>query len=184
MSNDMGLVPVDLEGLPGSPFTQAEIDAAVAALRSAAGWHIAPERTDTIELDVECMECTLRLPTKKLVAVVEITDTELDTVIASSTYRVSTEKNAVHKRGYGWWPHGYARLEVEFTHGYTTVPADLLPLFAEAMSTARRDQTANTFGAGPFSVSYGGQDITNRTLNPLSTAAVLERYSLFQMGMA
>jgi hypothetical protein len=183
MTNDMSLTPTDFDGLPGAPFTQAEIDAAVTALRSAAGWHIAPEQDDTVTLDVDCWEHTLRLPTKHLVSVEEIRDTKLTTVIADTTYKVSTTKGAVRKNC-GMWPHGYGRLEVDITHGYAEVPADLLPVIAEAITTARRDQTATQYGAGPFSVGYSAQDVASRTVNPLSSAAVLERYSLFQMGMA
>jgi hypothetical protein len=183
MTNDMGLTPTDFDGLPGAPLTQAEIDAAVAAVRTAAGWHIAPERDETLTLDVDCWERTLRLPTKQLASVDEVRDTKLSTVIAATTYEVSVAKGAVRKCG-GVWPHGYGRLEVDLTHGYATVPADLLPVFAETVVLSRRDQTADSLTAGPFGVTYSGQDVASRTVNPLSTASVLERYSLFQMGAA
>ena len=50
MPNDL-LGPNELSGFPGAPFTDQVVDSAVAALRAAAGWHIAPSRTETVAVD-------------------------------------------------------------------------------------------------------------------------------------
>lgn len=180
----MGLAPEDLAAQVGAPFTQDEIDGAVLTVRNAARWHIAPEVSEIITLDVRWGETYFRLPTRYLVSVDSVYDTYRSATIDSSHYRTSFELAKVHRRGGCGWPHGIGRLQVAIHHGYSDVPLDLLPVFAEAARASRRDQSATQFGAGPFRVAYGGQTVDTRTVDPLSTAAVLERYSLFQIGFA
>src|SRR5687768_6144896 len=115
MANEMGLQPADLEHLPGAPFSQDEVDAAVDSVRLAAGWHIAPQRSDTIVLDVTHCDSWLRLPTLALASVDAVRDTDTDTVIAADRYRVSRSLAQVRKRS-GYWPAGYGRVEVDITH--------------------------------------------------------------------
>jgi hypothetical protein len=181
VTNGMGLTPTDFGGLPGAPFTQDEIDAAVAAVQGAARWHISPEQQDTIALDVQSWERVLRLPTRHLVSVDEIRDTYTSTVIDPGLYRVSVEFPKILRRC-GVWPCGYGRIEVDITHGYDEVPKDLLPVIAESALLDRRDQTVSSETQGPFSIGYS--DSGSRTANPLSTGSVLERYSYGQPGMA
>ncbi|WP_217901216.1 hypothetical protein [Mycobacterium marinum] len=182
MSNSWGLEPDDMAHLFGAPFTQDQIDSAVTTLVNAAKWHIVPEQEDTVTLDVQCWESLLRLPTRHLVSVDEIRDADTATVIDADRYRVSLDLGQVRHRT-SYWPSGYGRVEVDFTHGWDTVPADLLPLLAEAALLSRRDQTAKQLGAGPmsaaFDISLGGSDT-----NPLSTRAVFDRYRLWQPGIA
>ncbi|MCV7009484.1 hypothetical protein [Mycobacterium gordonae] len=180
--NEMGLEPADLAYLAGAPFSQGEINAAVVTVQNAAKWHIAPEITSTVVLDVACMEPVLRLPTRYLVEVIEVRDLDTDTVIAANRYRVSRAFGQIRYRC-GYWPAGYGRVQVEFDHGYETVPADLLPLIAEAALLQRRDQTAKTQTAGPYSTAFDIA-LSGGSVNPMSTAAVLERYWLWQPGVA
>lgn len=181
--------PSDLTGLPGAPFTDAEVDAAVAAVRAAAGWHIAPVRADVaVVLSVEDYYRTLlRLPTRKLLSVEEIRDAVTNPVedgsgtstpIDDSTYRVITSRNAVLKTS-GYWPYGLDAVEVDYTHGYSECPPDLLPVIAEAATLIRRDASARTLIAGPFQLQIGAQ-----TNLPLTTLDTLDRYMLVELGAA
>lgn len=183
VGNSMGLTPTDLTGFPGAPFTQAEVDAAVVTVQNAAKWHIAPEIEDTIVLDVQCLEPVLRLPTRHLVSVDEIRDADSDTVLAAATYRVSAPDIGQVRKKFGYWPGGYGRVEVDFTHGFEDVPKDLLGVLAQAAVMSRRDQTAKSQTAGPFSVAF---DIAfgSTDTNPLSSGAVFTRYALWQPGIA
>lgn len=188
MSNDL-CSPSDLAHLPGSPFTEAEVDAAVVTVRNAAGWHIAPVRPEdesdgleTVILDVECGEQWLRLPTMKLVSVDEIRDLYTESVIDDGLYRVSRDSNRVFRRG-GYWPVGVERLEVDFSHGHSVVPADLLPVIAAAVAANRRVHSLQKTQE-PLSNPdlFFGLDQSG---NALSLPRVLERYSLLSVpGMA
>lgn len=184
MSNDMDLAPADLAHLPGAPFTQAEIDAAVATVQAAAGWHICPVVADDVTvLDVVSGERRLRLPTRKLVSVGDITDLDTDTVIDDGLYRVSLPFGQVVRKS-GFWPCGYSRVSVEFTHGFAEPPPDLLPVIAESAITDRRDQSVRKQDAGVFSVTYGWGGAST-AVSPLSTGAAFQRYSLWwQPGLA
>ena len=62
MANDLVTLD-DLSGLPGAPFTETEVEIAVASLRSALGWHVAPVRVETVSLDVNWPARWLSLPT-------------------------------------------------------------------------------------------------------------------------
>lgn len=182
MANDM-VTPQDLEHLPGAPFTDDEVDAAVAAVRLAAGWHIAPELTETITLDVTAYDSWLRLPTLKLVSVDAVRDTDDDSVFDAAKYRVSHRLAQVRKRT-GYWPHGYERIEVDITHGFDAAPLELLSVIAEAASTARRDQSVTQEAMGPFSMSIGTGG-ASQLGNPIGTGAILEKFRIrFMPGIA
>lgn len=181
MSNDL-VDASDLAHLPGYPFTEAEVDDAVANVRAACEWHVAPERSETVVLDVVCGESRLRLPTRRLVSVEEIVDLDTETAIAASSYRVSAALGQVFRK-FSYWPTGYGRLQVEFTHGYEEVPRDLLAVLGESITTARRDQSVKTLETLDFQAGFGagGASITS---NPIGTGGALERYRLWQLGIA
>lgn len=168
-----------LANLAGAPFTDEEVEVAVATVRAACGWHIAPTVEETVTLTVDYGVGLLRLPTRKLVGVDEVRDTELETVIDAADYRVLFTRNTLLKRS-GYWPTGYERVEVDMTHGYTEWPADLWPVIAEVAATSRRDQTVRSQTAGVFTVAYGSTETTSA----VSTDAALDRYMLNQPGMA
>lgn len=175
-----------LAGFAGGPFTEDEIDAAVAVVRAAVGWHIAPEVDDTLCLDVLPYQRLIRLPTKALSTVDEIRDMTTDdsggTVIDPADYSVSTATAKIAKRAYSYWPHGYGAVEVDLHHGYTETPKDLYAVIAEAASLSRRDQTGASYSAGPYSVSFNPAAIAGPG-SPLSSASTLNRYLLWQPGM-
>lgn len=184
MANDM-VTPDDLSGLPGAPFTDAEVDAAVQTVRNVAGWHIAPEAEDTVTLDVVRGETVLRLPTRKLVSIQEIRDVDTSTAIDPSRYRVSASFGQV-RRKYGFWPCGYGRVEVDMTHGYAEPPADLLALLGRAVLLARSATTESSqLWAGPFRTVSTTGAVSGSDDHPLSADAALERYALWwQPGIA
>lgn len=167
----------DLGPFPGAPFSAAEVDAAVAAVRNAVGWHVAPVRDDVMVLSPDGHRL-LRLPTLRLLAVSEIRDVVSDIVIDASTYRLIASRNAVLKTS-GWWPHGLDRIEVDCRHGFDECPADLLPVIAEAAVWGRREQGATTLTAGPFSMQ-----LSSTADVPLSAAETLDTYRLWQLGAA
>lgn len=172
----MGLEPDDLEHLPGAPFTQDEVDAAVSAVQLAAGWHIAPQRSETVVLDVTHCESWLRLPTLALDSVTAVRDKDTGAVIAADRYRVSHRLAQIRKRS-GYWPAGYGRVEVDIVHGFETVPLELLAVIAEAAATARRDQAVTQQAAGPYSVTLGDGG-AGYLGNPVGTGAILEKYRI------
>lgn len=174
--------PVDLDYLAGAPFTVEEVESAVAAVQAAAGWHIAPVQTDTVTLDVVGGEAVLRLPTRKLLSVTSVTDLDNSTAYAASTYRVSLPLCQVCKKS-GYWAAGYGRLRVVFSHGFAAWPQDLLPVVAESAAVIRRDQSVRSESAGPFTVNYGAIGPALGA-GPLSTGGALDRYSVWQPGIA
>lgn len=183
MSNDL-IDPTDLGHLPGAPFSEEECDGAVADLRGAAGWHIAPVKTETVTLDVASGESRLRLPTRKLVAVTAIRDADTDAVIAATTYRASLTLGQVKRRS-GCWPAGFARIEVDMQHGYTTCPPDLFAVIAEAAALARRGQSIRSVQIDDFLQSFGS---TTPNADLMGVDATLARYALagdpLQFGIA
>ena len=179
MSNDLASV-ADLTGFPGGPFTEAQVDAAVQAVRNAARWHIAPAKTETIVLDVVCGETRLRLPTRKLASVDAIRNADTDEVILADTYRVSHALAQV-KRSVGW-PDGFEAVEVDLTHGYASTPADVLSVIATAVSLARRDPTVQQVRLDDFSTSYRTDAMTNALRTLLGDYALDD--SLYGLGVA
>ena len=173
----------DLAYLAGAPFTDDEVDAAIATVRSAAGWHIAPvvEETEVL-FDIDRYQQALRLPTRKLISVEEIRDADTQTVVPSTSYRISHTRNQVLLYS-SYWSYGFERVEVDFTHGYAVWPQELWPLIAEAASMSRRDPSVNRQTAGVFTVGYGSGGAAS-SLNPLSTGSALDRYSLCELGIA
>jgi hypothetical protein len=141
MSNDL-CSAADLSHLPGAPFTEKEVDGAVAEIQGAFGWHVAPETDATQTFTVRPMESRLRLATRHLVSVDEV---RVDGVaLAVTEYGAVKESNQVRKVN-GWWPTGFDNIEVDYTHGFEECPLELLTLIAEAAATGRRDQAIKPY---------------------------------------
>lgn len=171
MTNDLA-APADLTHLPGAPFTDAEVDAAVASVREAAGWHIAPVRAETATLDVTCYDRWLRLPTRQLVSVTAVRNADTAEVVDPASYRVSRKLAQVKRDRY--WPSGYEAIEVDMTHGYAETPADLFPVIAEAANLARRDQSIRSVQIDDFQQQFFAGGSAAAT----GTSQTLARYSL------
>ena len=186
MANDLA-APADLDGLPGAPFTNDEVDAAVSALRAECGWHIAPMSDDpvTIALDVPWRESWLNLPTLKLVTVDEVRTTSDDAVVDPNTYQVSMAQGGIRLLC-GFWPYGFGTIEVDFTHGYESCPPDLLPVIASiatsqrlvAIRSPRMDQPGERVpdGVGGYAVTDPGRYVVPQV--PILSGCALDNYSL------
>lgn len=156
--------PAELDGLPGGPWTDAQILAASQAVRSAARWHIAPRITQTVVLDHDGASRVI-LPSAHVVAVTSVRSLASDSPVDLTGYRFS--HNGVLA---GRFPSGIAVLEVTMDHGYDMCPPDLLPVIAQGATQAK----LKSRGAGPFSESYelvSADDI-------LSATAIIRRYRL------
>ena len=141
MSNNL-CSATDIAYLPGAPFTEAEVDGAVAEIQGAFGWHIAPEEGVTQKFTVAPMTRALYLPTKHLVSVDEVrVEGE---ALATVDYGVVQDVAKVVKVS-GWWPTGYDNIEIDYTHGFEECPKDLLSLIAEAAAIGRRDQAIQPY---------------------------------------
>lgn len=183
MANDL-VSPDDLTGFPGAPFTEAQVDAAVADVRAAAGWHIAPVREgETVTLDVERCESWLRLPTRHLVSVDEIRDASDDSVIDASTYGVSKSLAQVKRTGLRYWPSGYGAVEADMTHGYESCPPDVMRAVVSAIAMAKRDPTVKTVSIDDFSVTRNTDAIQSAVKVELGSGYVLED-SIYGIGIA
>lgn len=186
MSNDL-VTPGDLEGFPGAPFTDAEVDTAVSLIRDVAGWHIAPVRDETVVLDVVVWERWLRLPTLQLVQVTEVRDV-LDpvnpAVIDPSSYRVS-HKLAQIKHSCGFWPAGYEAAAVDMSHGYEECPPDLFAVIADVIVRGRTPGgPASSVRLGELSITDGTLSYSSSVQDPTSLEAILARYTLPKDGWA
>lgn len=159
MANDL-ITPDELSGFPGAPFTDAVVDAAVASLRNAAGWHVAPSRTETVTVDSDGGS-RLILDTLHLTAVAEVRNTIND---PATPIEVRWSKAGILA---GWFPCGFQSVEVDITHGYDECPPDLVPLIANACQRINTDPTVASQGAGPFTVTYRALDgATQSTVDP------------------
>jgi hypothetical protein len=156
MSNDL-VVPEDLAGFPGAPFADAVVDAAVAELRKAAGWHIAPSRQETVAVESEG-GWTVILPTLHLTevrAARDVTSLDADPTVLTGWRGTATLRfrAGIVGRPMCGWPRG--ALEVDITHGYDRCPPELLPVIAAACRSMASDaRTVQSENSGPFSVTY------------------------------
>jgi len=135
----------DLYNLPGAPFAAAHVDAVAAKFERLLGWHVAPSKTETVEVRVPVVTRHLILPSRYVTAVNavryagggEVTGWEL------------TSKRGAMLEG-TWYPGTY---EIDLVHGYEKVPADLLAEIARACVEFRTDPTLASWSSGPFSAS-------------------------------
>jgi hypothetical protein len=174
--------PSDLAYLPGAPFSEEEVTAASAAVRTAARWHIAPVVTETVSLDVVPHDRWLRLPTGKLTQVTAIHDADTDELVASATYRVS--RNLAQVKRSEPWPCGYERVEVTMVHGYESTPVDLFPVIAQAITLGRRDPTVQATSIDDYSVTYTKGGPATSALVGLLGSYALDDAALYGMGLA
>lgn len=123
----------------------------------------------------------VQLPEIPVVTVTEVK--EYGAVLASTYYRWTT--GGLLYRRWGCWPRWTADnpdIEVKYTHGYATIPADIkevaLHLAGQVLSGATSGVQSETVGA--YSVTYesGG---TDSGLMP-EDLAVLNRYRMLRVG--
>lgn len=145
---DHGLTPAHFPTVQG--LTQSAIDAAVETVRRLAGWHVWPEREETVTV-VSPGDPLVLLPTKRLVSVTDVTvDGEGVTLgeddwTPDGTLWVSTMKPSKDGRP--------RRVSVTMRHGYAG-PGDVLALVASMVGRAA--QPAQNYSVGRISVGAPG----------------------------
>lgn len=148
MANDL-VSPADLTEFPGAPFSESVVDSVVAAMRTEAGWHIAPSRTETVTLDHDGGHI-LFLPTLWLTDVEEVRD------LAAETPRVVTgwRKSRSGMVSGPYLGGGFESVQVDITHGYSETPPELLLVIAERCQLATINSGVRQESAGGESISY------------------------------
>lgn len=180
MTNDL-TSPTEMTHLPGAPFTAAEVDGAVAALRTYLGWHIAPVKTETVSMDVLPAEQVLRLPTRKLESVVAVRRTSDAVVYTATVYEVSKARARVRRKG-AYWPDGYEAVEVDMTHGFDACPPELLSALGQVILAGRRDRGIRQVSVDDGSTTFG---LASAMFDSLLDEGVLRAYSVYHLpGMA
>lgn len=156
----------DLAGFPGAPFTDAVADAAGESVRDEAGWHIAPEVTETLTVWSEG-GVALLLPSLRVVSVSEIRDVTGDTSEVLTGWE--DRGSGILYRATGWPVN--RRLEVDLVHGHTTVPKALLPVIAHRAQATKITGLSNV-RLGSLSIGSGAGDTAD------GDDATIRRYSL------
>lgn len=153
----------DLSGFPGAPFKENIVAAVADAVRHEVGWHIAPERTETVEVDTDKLSIAI-LPTLRVSEVQEVRNAETGAVISGWT--LSRNRGLLRKKG-GNWP---TIIEVDLTHGYEKCPPALLPVLAEWSQRARAGLVSQE--------SLGSRSVSFRPEYDRMSAAVVGRFAL------
>lgn len=167
MTNSL-ITSAALDAYPGAPFDDYLLDLAVAGIRAEAGWHIAPQVTETLTVDSYGGQL-LVLPTRRIVSVTAVRDVTASPSTSLTTYRPLV--GGLWRRN--GWPVG--TIEVDLTHGYASVPLDLVPVIvARVKNTTVRDPAVSqhSVSAGPF-----GESTTYRSTGPAVDPTVL-RYTV------
>lgn len=160
MVDDSLVTAEDMVGFPGAPFSPAVLKAASDTLRLEAGWHIAPERTETVTVD-SVGGHILILPTLKLVSVSEVRDADGNVL---SGWAMS-ERGMLSRRTE--WPSGFGAVVLDIVHGYESCPASLLPVVASRAQRRVRSE------------SIGGRSITfDADADAGTGASVVARFAL------
>lgn len=137
---DHGITPDDVTKATGQAPTTAQIDQAVASIRSLCGWHVWPVLTETLRLDT-AGDTLVTLPTLK---VNTINSVRLHGTLTTD-YTYSTDgllQLPRHRAGIG-------ALEVEISHGYER-PLDLVGVALQMIGRGARP--AEQMSVGGISV--------------------------------
>lgn len=135
--------------------------AAVAAVRSYCGWHIAPEVTETVTIDGSGSSLQI-LPTMRLVDLVSITND--GTAVDSPEW---SHDGFVRR---SCWTRKLRGVVAEMTHGYEVWPDELESVTVELVAGAAR--------AGVKAVTSGSHQVSFETTLSSSQLGVLDRYRL------
>jgi hypothetical protein len=168
--------PYDLEDFPGAPFSDTLVDAAVSDIRSEAGWHIAPQVTETLTLDSYGGQL-LSLPSQRVVNVTAVRDMTRAGAVLTGWTRSSCLlwRSTYHTYCFGW-PVG--QVEVDIVHGFATTPPDLLAaVAARALRLSNpRDPSLASQLVGQVSQTYA------TSAAGFAPDPVVARYSLLVMA--
>lgn len=149
MAVDTLATATDLEDFPGAPFDEDLVQIAQASVRSEAGWHIAPQRTETLYL-VGRGSAYLALPTRR---VVEVTAVRHGSALTEHTSGWKILGNSLYLPG-GWTA---GPVEVDITHGYDETPLDLYPVIA-SRAVGGTSRGVSQVRSGEHSVTYATAD--------------------------
>ena len=169
MASDM-LEGWDTSTLPGAPIPgDFALEAAVGAVRSLLGWHLAPEVTETLVVDSPGGQ-RLWLPTRHVVEV-----TEVRVCADDGTETPLTGWNAATGWSEGGWlyclpgfPAGERRIRVDIVHGYAKAPAEIVAVVVAGLAAQVKSETV------------GGRSVTisDSIGTGPSAAAIIARYAL------
>lgn len=126
---------------------------AEALVRAYCGWHVAPSKPGTATLRATPGASVLLLPSLHVTAVtVTVNGVEL---VAGTDY--TWDEHGILKSY--WWSTAYD-VEIEFTHGYDTVPAEVAAIVqAAAVRAVANPGSLVRTQAGPFSETYSQSGI-------------------------
>lgn len=117
------LTPDDLEAFTNGRLDAEDADtarklrAALAAARNfCGGWHVAPERTETLTLDGPGT-AVLSLPSRNIVSITSITDAGVAVPIDSVD--VSKRLGLIEKQSCALWSRRYGSIVIALTHGFS-----------------------------------------------------------------
>ena len=157
------IAPEDLEGLPGAPFTQASIDAALAAIVAVCGWHIAPVKQEKVQ--VPGGSSLILLPSLHVTDVVSVKDMESGRDLPGYGW---LEKGMVHLRG-----RAPRFVEVVFEHGFDAFPQDLLGVVAALASVVKQGGRITAESLSGHSISIDASEAASSVQDP-----ILARYKV------
>lgn len=159
----------DLAEFPGAPFTQSIVDAVVTRLERELGWHVAPVKTETLRarMPAGAARDQLLLPSRHVTGVTAVRKAN-GAPILGWTLTGASEAILEGCWGPGWY-------DVDATHGYEKVPADLLAAIAAACVQERTDPSISSWTSGPFSASLraGGAPAAAATLLAYTVSGVV-----------
>lgn len=150
------VLPADLIGFPGAPFTPSTVGAAANQIRRTCGWHIAPELTETLTVDHDG-STVLHLPSLKVSEVTSVRD-----VTGSTPREITGWRWSGAGMVSGHFPRGFRSIEITLTHGYSECPPDLLPVVA---SRTQRRAMQESLGSRSVSYSSDGDQVFESALD-------------------
>ena len=152
---------------------QKALDDATADVRSLCGWHVAPALTETIRVGPVPGGYRF-LPS---LHITEITAVRVDGVAVDLADVTWTRSGSIYVKGSRDW--GDERvLEVDLTHGYDPVPADLAGVVMARAARKIGDPAGNLAARtrGPFAEQYNTGGVAG--FNPSVESDVIARYRI------
>lgn len=138
-------------------FSDTMVDVAVADLRAAVEWHIAPRRSETLRVRLlgrrggrSGFADEIVLPTRDLPGAPVV----VNAVRAGGSALTGwSSSDGLLARSWGWVA---GTLEVDVTHGFEKCPPDLLPLIASLAQSAgsARDARVSSFTNGGVQMAF------------------------------
>lgn len=167
-----------LASFPGAPYADSVVRAAEASVRRDAGWHIAPQVTETVTVEASD-PWRLVLPSLRVVSVASVVDEDGNTIAG---FKLRKRSSTLAPPDTQWWTVGM-EYAVTLTHGYDSAD-DLLPVVASRCQREVADssltQRSETVGQRTSSESYN----VGRMTEELSAGAgsPLDRYKIVPLG--